>query len=46
MKKNGLIFNECKVYCFQPEGYWWKQLLINLAWMAFFLFIQRLFFGN
>ena len=31
MKKNGLIFNECKVYCFQPEGYWWKQLLIDLG---------------
>ena len=27
MKKNGLIFNECKVYCFLPEDYWWKQLI-------------------
>ena len=42
MKKIGLIFNECTVYCFQPEDYWWKQLLINLAWIAFFLLIQWL----
>ena len=27
MKGNSLIFNECKVYCFLPEGYWWKQLI-------------------
>ena len=31
MKKNCLLFNECKVYCFLPEGYWWKQLLIGLG---------------
>ena len=31
MKKNNLTFNACKVYCFQPEGYWWKQLLIGLG---------------
>jgi len=40
MKKNGLIFNEFKVYCFLPEDSWWKQLLINLGIgliMAFFL---------
>lgn len=42
MKKNGLIFNEHKVYCILPEDYWWKQLLINLALMAFFLLIQWL----
>lgn len=27
MKKNGLTFNACKVYCFLPEDYWWKQLI-------------------
>ena len=31
MKKNGLTFNECKVYCFQPEYCWWKQLLATLV---------------
>lgn len=25
-----------------PEDYWWKQLLVNLAWMTFFLLIQWL----
>ena len=30
MKKNSLLFNERKVYCFLPEGYWWKQLLVTL----------------
>ena len=42
MKENSLLFNERKVYCFLPEGYWWKQLLINLALMTFFLLIQWL----
>lgn len=31
MKKKSLISNGCKVYCILPEGYWWKQLLINLG---------------
>ena len=26
MKKSSLTFNACKVYCFLPEDYWWKQL--------------------
>lgn len=41
-EENSLIFNEHKVYYFLPEDYWWKQLLINLAWVAFFLLIQWL----
>ena len=31
MKKNGLIFNARMVYCFLPEDYWLKQLLIGLG---------------
>ena len=31
MKKSSLLFNKCKVYCFLPENYWWKQLLISLG---------------
>ena len=43
MKKNGLIFNECKVYCFLPEDYWWKQLLINLGIGLIITFFLSLF---
>ena len=31
MKKIGLISNECKADCFQPEYCWWKQLLATLV---------------
>ena len=27
MKKNSLTFNAFKVYCFQPEDYWWNTLI-------------------
>ena len=30
MKKSSLLFNKCKVYCFLPEDYWRKQLLVTL----------------
>lgn len=43
MKKNGLIFNACKVYCFQPEGYWWKQLLISLGISLIMVLVSWLF---
>ena len=42
MKKNILTFDVCKVHCFLPEGYWWKQFLINQAWVALFLLIYKL----
>ena len=43
MKKNGLTFNACKVYCFQPEGYWWKQPLISLGISLIMVLILSLF---
>ena len=42
MKKIRLTFDAREVYCFPPEGYWWKQFLINQAWAVLFLLIYKL----
>jgi len=43
MKRNSLTFDVCKVHCFLPEGYWWKQLLISLGISLLIGFILSLF---
>lgn len=42
MKKIRLTFDAREVYCFPPEGYWWKQFLINQAWAVLFLLIYKI----
>ena len=43
MKRNGFTLDACKVYCFLPEGYWWKQLLISIGISLLIGFILSLF---
>ena len=43
MKKNSLTFDARRVYCFLPESYWRKQLLINLGIGLMMILIRWMF---